>query len=116
MSPDLRAAILALALPHPDRDTAPADVVITQHAVLRYQERVEAVPEWLARRRLRKLLTTARWRNRPDPSWPILIRDRTVYGYTERRPGVWLVVRDGALRTVLVPAAVHIPAQRRTEP
>jgi hypothetical protein len=116
MSPDLRAAILALALPHPDLDTAPADVVITQHSVVRYKERVEVVPEWLARRRLRDLLATARWRSRPDPTWPIVIRDHTMYGYCERRPGLWLVVRGRALRTVLVPAAVHIPAQRRAEP
>ena len=116
MSPDLRAAILALALPHPNLGSAPVNVVITQHAVARYQERVEAVPEWLARRRLHELVATARWRIRPDPTWPIVIRDHTVYGCNERRPGLWLIVRDGALRTVLAPAAVHIPAQRRAEP
>jgi hypothetical protein len=110
---DLRDAILALALAAPDLDAGPADLAISRHAVRRYQERVEAVPGRLAARRLQQLATTARWRRRPRPGWGTVLHDGTVYGYSERRPELCLVARDGVLRTVLT---LRIPAPRRAEP
>jgi hypothetical protein len=113
MTSDLRDAILALALATPDLEAGPADLVISPHAVQRYQERVETVPEWLAARRLRALTTTGRWRRRPDPGWGIVLRDGTIYGSSDRRPELCLIARNGVLRTVLT---VGIPAPRRAEP
>lgn len=112
MTPDLRDAIRALALVPPDLDAGPSDLVISHHAVRRYQERVEAVPEWLARRRLRELTTTARWRRRPHPGWGFVLQDGTMYGSSERRPGLCLIARGEVLRTVLT---IRIPAPRRAE-
>jgi hypothetical protein len=114
MPTDLRESIFALALAAPDLDAGPGDLVITHHAVQRYRERAEAVPYRLAVRRLRELLTTARWRCRPLPSWGIVLHDGVVYGYSRLRPGVCLLVREQVLVTVLSRPAV--PAQRRAGP
>ncbi len=99
---DDRDEVLALALPDPELDLAldPADVVLTPHAVVRYRQRVEAVPHRMAVRRIECLITTARWRSRPRPRTEVVLHPGVIYGYSPRRPDVCLLVRDGVLVTV----------------
>lgn len=88
-----------------DRDLVPAldptQLLITAHAVQRYRERVERVPRWLALRRIRAICSTAAWTFRPRSWMTVVLHPSTVYGYGANRPDVCLLVRDGAVVTVL---------------
>ncbi|MBL8927469.1 MAG: hypothetical protein JNM77_14695 [Pseudonocardia sp.] len=84
-------------VPAPD----PTRLLITDHAVLRYRERVERVPRWLALRRIRAMCSTASWTFRPHSWMTVVLHPATVYGYGAARPDVCLLVRDGAVVTVL---------------
>ena len=79
----------------------PATLTITEHAVQRYRERVERVPRWLALRRIRAMIRTASWTSRPCSWMAVVLHPGTVYGYGAARPDVCLLVRDGAVVTVL---------------
>ena len=96
-------AVRGLELPGPDLDLVVDgdDLVVTDHAVRRYRERVERVPRWLATRRIRALASSAAWRARPAPWMQIVIRPGVIYGYSPVRPDVGLLVRDSAVLTVL---------------
>lgn len=102
LQPD-RRDILALALPSPDLDLDldPAAVVLTAHAVRRYQERVEGVSRRIAVRRLGHLVATAQWRSRPRAWTEIVLHPGVVYGYSPDRPDVCLLLRHHAVVTVL---------------
>ena len=90
----------------PEYDNAPTidpqSLLISDHAVQRYRERVERVPRWLALRRLRTYSGSASWTRRP-PAWTHLqvLHSDTVYGSPPARPDVCLLARDGAVVTVL---------------
>lgn len=97
-----RRDILALALPSPDLDLNldPAHVVLTAHAVRRYQERVEGVSRRLAVRRLQHLIATAQWRSRPRAWTEVVLHPGVVYGYSPDRPDVCFLLRHHAVVTV----------------
>jgi hypothetical protein len=98
-----QADILALALGPADLEPAhdPAEIVLSTHAVQRYRERVEGGSRRLAARRLRSLLTTARWRSRPLPWTEVVLHPDVVYGYSPDRPDVCLLLNGRVLVTVL---------------
>ena len=79
----------------------PMALLITDHAVQRYRERVERVPRWLALRRIRAMIRTASWTSRPRSWMAVVLHSGTVYGYGAARPDVCLLVRDAAVVTVL---------------
>ena len=90
----------------PEHDHAPTidptSLLISDHAVQRYRERVERVPRWLALRRLRAYGGSAAWARRP-PAWTHLqvLHGATIYGSPPARPDVCLLARDGVVVTVL---------------
>ena len=112
-----------------ERDVVPAldptTLLITDHAVQRYRERVERVPRWLALRRIRAMIRTASWASRPRSWMTVVLHPGTVYGYGAARPDVCLLVRDAAVVTVLsrrflaaggapTEPLLTVPAQRNT--
>lgn len=92
-----------LELPGPDLDLVVSgdELVVTTHAVQRYRERVERVPRWLATLRIRGLAATAAWRLRPARWMQVVIHPEVIYGYGSARPDVCVLVRHGAVVTVL---------------
>ena len=103
----------------------PMALLITDHAVQRYRERVERVPRWLALRRIRAMIRTASWTSRPRSWMAVVLHSGTVYGYGAARPDVCLLVRDAAVVTVLsrrflatggapTEPLLAVPAQRNT--
>lgn len=83
----------------PTLDTA--TLLITDHAVQRYRERVERVPRWLALQRIRAMIPTVSWTFRPRGWMTVVLHPDTIYGYGTSRPDVCLLVRDSAVVTVL---------------
>jgi len=74
---------------------------VSDHAVLRYRERVESLPRVRARRRLEDLAATAEWQDLPRRWTTLLLHPGTHYGYPTRRRDVCLLERDGIVVTVL---------------
>lgn len=99
--PELLASILALALDDADLPIEGAGLVVTDHAVQRYRERVEGVAPRRAVHRLRQFAESARWRSRPQAWTRVLLHPGVVYGYSRAYPGVCLLVRSGAVVTVV---------------
>ena len=86
-------------------------LTISQHAIQRYQERVEAMCRGRAERQLRRLVLDAHWYPLPRPWTQIVIHPGSHYGYSPRRADVCLVERDGVVRTVL--SRMTVSAQRQ---
>ena len=76
-------------------------VVPTHNAILRYQERVEALAFPAAERRIRELAAHSAVRSRPR--WWTMTEhsEGALFFYPSAAPGVCLVVRDGLVVTVL---------------
>lgn len=102
--PDDAVAVIRLALPGPELDLTvnPDSVLLTPHAVQRYRERVEGVSARLAVRKLRVLVSTARWQSRPTDWPPVVLRPGAIYGSSEICPDACLLLRHKVLVTVLV--------------
>lgn len=74
---------------------------VSDHAVLRYRQRVERIPQVRARRRLQSLALEALWQDVPRDWMTVVLHPGTHYGYSDRRPDVCLLEREGWLVTVL---------------
>src|SRR6478672_6239989 len=92
---DLLASVRRIALPDPDLVTVAGPVVISDHAIQRYRERVEGVSRKLAARRLHELAHSAAWRARPLAWTRVVLHPGVIYGYSVVRPDVCLFVHDG---------------------
>ena len=104
MSPDLDLLWreLALLAEHPERrGVVGGDLAVSDHAVLRYRQRVEGIPRVRARHRMGELAAAADWEGRPRSWMPVVLHPGTVYGYPTARPDVCLLERDGFIVTVL---------------
>jgi hypothetical protein len=99
--PDLLASVRQIALPDPDLVSVPGPLVISDHAIQRYRERVEGVPRKLAARRLDELARTAAWRARPLAWTRVVLHPGVIYGYSVVRRDVCLFAHDGTLLTVM---------------
>src|SRR4051794_36284800 len=99
--PDLLASVRRIALPDPDLVTAPGVLVLSDHAIQRYRERVEGVARKLAARRLDQLACTAAWRARPLAWTRVVLHPGVIYGYSAFRRDVCLFAHDGTLVTVM---------------
>lgn len=101
--PDDAAAVLGLALSGPDLDLTvdPDSVLLSSQAVQRYRERIEGVSVRLAVRRLRGLISTARWQSRPAAWSPVVLQSGVIYGFSESSPDACLLIRGRVLVTVL---------------
>lgn len=77
-------------------------MVVTHHAVQRYQQRVEPVGTEVARRKL--VAAVSRTRARPTPRWwtPVRAAPGRSFVYPVEMPGVCLLIRDGAVVTVFL--------------
>ena len=98
---DLLDVLRSLALPEDCPEIHGAELTISQHAIQRYQERVEAMCRGRAERQLRRLVLDAHWYPLPRPWTQIVIHPGSHYGYSPRRADVCLVEREGVVRTVL---------------
>jgi hypothetical protein len=76
-------------------------LAVSDHAVLRYRERVERIPRVRARRRVQELAAEAVWEYQPRDWMTVVLHPNTVYGYPPRRLDVCLLERDGFVVTVL---------------
>lgn len=77
-------------------------MVLTRHAIQRYQQRVSDVDAHVAARRLQEAVS--RTRARPTPRWwtPATPKPGLLFLYPAALPGVCLVAYNGAVVTVLV--------------
>ena len=97
----VRSQLEALALPSLPAEVDLDTVVVSEHAVQRYQERVERVPRTRALRRVQALAAEAGWERRPRRWMTIDLQDHTFYGYPLHRPDVCLLLRYDRVVTVL---------------
>lgn len=103
-SPDvdlLWAELEQLARSPGRRGAVGGGLAVSDHAVLRYRERVERVPRVRARRRLQELAEDAVWEGAPRDWMTVVLHPNTVYGYPPRRLDVCLLERDGFVVTVV---------------
>jgi hypothetical protein len=101
MQPDLYAELCAMALPDEPPVVDTEHLVVSEHALARYRERVESLPRARARRALQRLLGQAEWTVRPRRWMPIVLHDGVRYGYPLTRPDVCLLVREEFVVTVM---------------
>lgn len=88
---------------------------VSDHAVLRYRERVERVPRVRARQRLQQLASHAVWEDAPRDWMTILLHPGTCYGYPDQRPDVCLLEREGWVVTVLSERYLRQEAEARRQ-
>ena len=89
-------------------------LAVSDHAVLRYRERVEGIPRVRARRRLADLAAEAVWQDAPREWMTVVLHPGTHYGYASGRPDVCLLEREGFVVTVL--SERFLRQQRRASP
>lgn len=97
----LWVALQQLALPEGAPQLNIDDLRVSEHAVLRYRQRVDALPRGHARRRLEQLVPDTQWQTLPRDWMLIMFRSGTYYGYPSHRPDVCLLEREGFVVTVL---------------
>ncbi len=86
----------------PGRRGAVGDgLAVSNHAVLRYRQRVERIPRVRARQRLQALAEDAVWQGVPRDWMTIVLHPDTAYGYPKHRTDVCLLEREGFVVTVL---------------
>lgn len=91
----------ALSLPTGTVTLDSRRLTVSDHAVLRYRQRVERLSRRQARRRLVDLVVDTEWEIRPRGWMPIVLHDDTHFGYPTRRLDVCLLERNGVIVTVL---------------
>jgi hypothetical protein len=92
------------------------DLAVSDHAVLRYRQRVERIPRVQARRRLQGLAAMARWQELPRRWTALVLHPGTHYGYLSHRPDVGLLEREGVVVTVLSERFLRQQWQPRPKP
>lgn len=103
-SPDVEllwAELEELAWSHERRGAVGGGLAVSDHAVLRYRERVERIPRVRARRRLQDLASGAVWQDVPREWMTVVLHPGTHYGYPSGRPDVCLLEREGFVVTVM---------------
>lgn len=101
MQHDLYAELSALAATSDPMVIEPARLVISDHAVARFRERVEGLPRRCARRRMVRLLADSEWQRYPARWARVVLHDGVRYGFPRSRPDVCFLVRDEIVLTVL---------------
>ena len=86
----------------PGRRGAVGDgLAVSDHAVMRYRERVERIARARARRSVQQLADEAVWEGEPRNWMTIVLHPDTFYGYPPGRLDVCLLERGGCVVTVL---------------
>ena len=77
-------------------------MILTRHAIQRFQQRVSNVDAELAARRLRDAMSRTRARQKPRWWTPVAPKPGLLFLYPAALPGVCLVAYNGAVVTVFV--------------